>query len=378
MAHAFIVDYARSPFAPAYKGALAGIRPDDLAAGVISTVVGRSGLDPATLEDVILGCAFAEGEQGLNIARCASLIAGLPLSVGGSTVNRWCGSSMQAVQMATGAIAMGAGEAFIAGGIESMTKVPMMGFNPMPNPRWDDALRAAFLNMGLTAENLADRYAISREAQDTYAAASQDKAATAQADGRLAAEIAPVATSVGTVDKDGCVRGGTTVDKLGTLKAVFKAGGSVTAGNSSPLTDGASATLIVSEDFARRHNLAPLARVAGYAVSGCAPEIMGIGPVEATRKALARAGITAAALDVIEMNEAFAVQVLACCADLDIDPARLNRDGGAIALGHPLGATGARLVGKAAQLLKRDGGRYGLATQCIGGGQGIALVLEAA
>ncbi|MDI4663043.1 thiolase family protein [Xanthobacter autotrophicus] len=378
MAHAFIVDYARSPFAPAYKGALSGIRPDDLAAGVISTVVGRSGLDPATLEDVILGCAFAEGEQGLNIARCASLIAGLPLSVGASTVNRWCGSSMQAVQMAAGAIAMGAGEAFIAGGIESMTKVPMMGFNPMPNPRWDDALRAAFLNMGLTAENLAARYGISREAQDTYAAASQDKAAAAQADGRLATEIAPVATPAGTVDKDGCVRGGTTVDKLGTLKAVFKAGGSVTAGNSSPLTDGASATLIVSEDFARRHNLAPLARVAGYAVSGCAPEIMGIGPVEASRKALARTGIAAADLDVIEMNEAFAVQVLACCADLDIDPARLNRDGGAIALGHPLGATGARLVGKAAQLLKRDGGRYGLATQCIGGGQGIALVLEAA
>ena len=378
MAHAFIVDYARSPFTPAYKGALSGVRPDDLAAGVISAVVGRSGLDPATFEDVILGCAFAEGEQGLNIARCASLIAGLPLSVGGSTVNRWCGSSMQAVQMAAGAIAMGAGEAFIAGGIESMTKVPMMGFNPLPNPRWDDALRAAFLNMGLTAENLADQYGISREAQDTYAAASQDKAAAAQADARLAAEIAPVATPAGTVDKDGCVRGGTTVDKLGTLKAVFKAGGSVTAGNSSPLTDGASATLIVSEDFARRHNLAPLARVAGYAVSGCAPEIMGIGPVEATRKALARAGITAADLDVIELNEAFAVQVLACCRDLDIDPARLNRDGGAIALGHPLGATGARLVGKAAQLLKRDGGRYGLATQCIGGGQGIALVLEAA
>lgn len=378
MAHAFIVDYARSPFAPAHKGALSGIRPDDLAAGVISTVVGRSGLDPATLEDVILGCAFAEGEQGLNIARCASLIAGLPLSVGGSTVNRWCGSSMQAMQMAAGAIAMGAGEAFIAGGIESMTKVPMMGFNPLPNPRWDDALRAAFLNMGLTAENLADRYGISREAQDTFAAASQDKAAAAQADGRLAAEIAPVATPAGTVDKDGCVRGGTTVDKLATLKAVFKAGGSVTAGNSSPLTDGASATLIVSEDFARQHNLAPLARIAGYAVSGCAPEVMGIGPVEATRKALARTGITAADLDVIEMNEAFAVQVLACCRDLDIDPARLNRDGGAIALGHPLGATGARLVGKAAQLLKRDGGRYGLATQCIGGGQGIAMVLEAA
>jgi len=377
MAHAFIVDYARSPFTPAYKGALAGTRPDDLAAGVISTLVGRSGLDPATLEDVILGCAFAEGEQGLNIARCASVIAGLPLGVGGSTVNRWCGSSMQAVQMAAGAIAMGAGEAFIAGGVEAMTKVPMMGFNPMPNPRWDDALRASFLNMGLTAENLVARYGITREAQDAYAAASQNKAAAAQTDGRLAAEITPVETPAGAVETDGCVRGGTSVEKLGTLKAVFKAGGSVTAGNSSPLTDGASATLVVSEDFARRHDLKPLARVAGYAVSGCAPEIMGIGPVEATRKALARAGITGADLDVIEMNEAFAVQVLACCADLDIDPTRLNRDGGAIALGHPLGATGARLVGKAAQLLKRDGGRYGLATQCIGGGQGIALVLEA-
>ncbi|MFG1343926.1 thiolase family protein [Xanthobacter autotrophicus DSM 431] len=378
MPEAFIVDYARSPFAPAYKGALSGTRPDDLAAGVVAALVGRSGLDPAALEDVILGCAFAEGEQGLNIARCVSVIAGLPLGVGGSTVNRWCGSSMQAVQMAAGAIAMGAGEAFVAGGVECMTRVPMMGFNPMPNPRWDDGRRAAFLNMGLTAENLVARYGISREAQDAYAAASQDKAAAAQADGRLAAEIVPVETPAGTVGQDGCVRGGTSVEKLGALKAVFRAGGSVTAGNSSPLTDGASATLVVSEDFVRRHDLTPLARVAGYAVSGCAPEIMGIGPVEATRKALKRAGITSADLDVIEMNEAFAVQVLACCADLDIDPARLNRDGGAIALGHPLGATGARLVGKAAQLLRRDGGRYGLATQCIGGGQGIALVVEAA
>ena len=378
MAQAYIVDYLRTPFSPAHKGALAGARPDDLASAVVSTLVRRSGVDPALLEDVILGCAFPEGEQGLNIARCVALLSGLPQSVGGSTVNRWCGSSMQAVQMAAGAIAMRAGEAFIAGGVESMSKVPMMGFNPMPNPRWNDALRTSFLNMGLTAENLVARYGVTRAEQDAYSAASQDKAAAAQADGRLAAEIAPVTTPAGVVDKDGCVRGDTTVDKLSTLKAVFKVGGSVTAGNSSPLTDGASATLVVSEDYARRHNLTPLARVAGYAVSGCAPEIMGIGPVEATRKALKRAGITAADLDVVEMNEAFAVQVLACCRDLDIDPARLNRDGGAIALGHPLGATGARLVGKAAQLLKRDGGRYGLATQCIGGGQGIALVLEAA
>ncbi len=377
MAEAFIVDYARSPFTPATRGSFAAVRPDDLAADIVAAVVKRSGIDPTSLEDVIIGCAFPEGEQGLNIARCITVIAGLPQCVGGSTVNRWCGSSMQAIQMAAGAIAMGAGQAFVAGGVESMTKVPMMGFNPMPNPRWDENLRASFLNMGLTAENLVLRYGITRAEQDAYAVASQDKATAAQADGRLATEIAPVATPAGVVDKDGCVRGSTTVNKLSTLKAVFKEGGSVTAGNSSPLTDGASAVLVVSEDYARRNNLTPLARVAGYAVSGCAPEIMGVGPVEATRKALKRAGITSAELDVIEMNEAFAVQVLACCHDLDIDPARLNRDGGAIALGHPLGATGARLVGKAAQLLKRDGGRYGLATQCIGGGQGIALVLEA-
>ena len=374
MAQAFIVDYLRSPFALARKGDLAGVRPDDLAAGVVSALVERAGVDPELIEDLILGCAFPEGEQGFNIARCVVLLAGLPQSVGGSTVNRWCGSSMNAVQAAAGAIAMEAGEAFIAGGVEAMTRVPMMGFNPMPNPRWDDAAQAGFLNMGLTAENLADRYGISREEQDAYALASHRKAGAAQADGRLGAEIAPV----GPVEQDGCIRAETTPEKLAGLKPAFKASGSVTAGNSSPLTDGASATLVCSEEFVRRHDLTPLARVAGYAVSGCAPEIMGIGPVEATRKALARAGISAGDLDVVEMNEAFAVQVLACCRELDIDPASLNRDGGAIALGHPLGATGARLVGKAAQLLKRDGGRYGLATQCIGGGQGIALVLEAA
>ena len=369
----YIVDTLRSPFTPAYRGALAGVRPDDLVAGVIKALVGRSGIDPAEIEDVNLGCAFAEGEQGLNIARCAALIAGLPQSVGGSTVNRWCGSSMQAIQMAAGAIAMGAGDAFVAGGVESMSRVPMMGFNPMPNPAWSDAPRIAFLNMGLTAENLADRYGISREEQDAYSLESQKKALAARADGRLATEIAPI----GDVAADGCPRE-TDAEKLAGLKTAFKAGGSVTAGNSSPLTDGASATLVCSEDFVKRHNLKPLARISGYAISGCAPEIMGIGPVEASRKALKRAGISVGDLDVIEMNEAFAVQVLSCCRDLDIDPTRLNRDGGAIALGHPLGATGARLVGKASLLLKRDGGRHALATQCIGGGQGIAMVLEAA
>jgi acetyl-CoA acyltransferase len=373
MSEAYVVDYLRSPFAPAYRGALAGIRPDDLVAAVIKALVARSEIDSTEIEDVNLGCAFPEGEQGLNIARCAALIAGLPQSVGGSTINRWCGSSMQAVQMAAGAIAMGAGDVFIAGGVEVMSRVPMMGFNPMPNPTWSDAQRTAFLNMGLTAENLSDRYAITRDAQDSYAIDSQAKALAARADGRLAPEITPI----GEVAEDGCPRA-TDSGKMAGLKTVFKEGGSVTAGNSSPLTDGASATLICSKAFVERYDLKPLARIAGFAISGCAPEIMGIGPVESTRKALRRAGITAAELDVIEMNEAFAAQVLACCADLDIDPVRLNRDGGAIAIGHPLGATGARLVGKAATLLRRDGGRYALATQCIGGGQGIAMVLEAA
>lgn len=375
---AFIVDYVRSPFTPAHKGALIGVRPDDLVAAVIRELVRRTGVEPGLIEDVVLGCAFPEGEQGLNIGRCAVLLAGLPIHVGGSTVNRWCGSSMQAVQMAAGAIAMGAGDIHIAGGVESMTRVPMMGFDPKPNPAWSEGLKTDFLNMGLTAEAVATLYKIGREAQDAYAAQSQARAAAAQADGRLAAELAPIQTEAGLVAADGCIRGGTTVEKLGTLKTVFMPdGGTVTAGNASPLTDGASAVLVASEAAVTSGGLKPLARIAGYAISGCAPHIMGIGPVEASRKAMARAGVKAADLDVIEMNEAFAAQVLACCTDLDIDPARLNRDGGAIAIGHPLGATGARLVGKAASLLKRDGGRYALATQCIGGGQGIAMVLEA-
>ncbi len=377
MRAAYLVDYQRSPFTPAYRGALAATRPDDLMAAVLKAVVARTGIDPAAIEDVILGCAFAEGEQGLNIARTASLIAGLPLSVGGVTVNRWCGSSMQAIQMAAGSIAMGAGDLFLAGGVEAMSRVPMMGFNPMPNPAWSDDLRAAFLNMGLTAENVAARYGLSRAEQDAYGLASQEKALAAAADGRLAPEIAPVGTAAGVVSADGCPRA-TSPEKLATLKTVFKKDGSVTAGNASPLTDGASVVLVASEAAVKAHGLTPIARVVTYAISGCAPEVMGLGPIEATRKSLKRAGITAADVDVIEMNEAFAAQVLACCRDLDVDPARLNRDGGAIALGHPLGATGARLVGKAAQLLKRDGGKYGLATQCIGGGQGIAMIVEAA
>ena len=371
-----IAGFARSPFHLAGKGALARTRPDDLAAAVVHSLVERTGIDPSAIEDLVLGCAFPEGEQGLNVARMIGLLAGLPLSTGGMTINRFCGSSMSAVHYAAGQIALGAGEVFIAAGVEGMSRVPMSGFNPMPNPVLAKS-SSAYIGMGDTAENLAKRYAIDRATQEAFALSSQHKAAAAIAAGHFADEIVPITTKAGVVDQDGCPRPGTTAEALAGLKPAFSATGTVTAGTSSPLTDGASAVLVTSEAYARAHGLPILARVIGTAISGCSPEIMGIGPVESSRKALARAGITVADLDVIELNEAFASQALACIADLGLDPAKINLDGGAIALGHPLGATGARIVGKAASLLKRTGGRYALATQCIGGGQGIATVLEA-
>ena len=371
-----IAGYARSPFHLANKGALARVRPDDLAAAVIRALIERTGIDPARIEDLVLGCAFPEGEQGLNVARLIGLLAELPLSVGGVTINRFCGSSMSAVHYAAGQIQLSAGDAFVCGGVESMSRVPMMGFNPLPNAALAKR-SAAYIGMGDTAENVASRYGIAREAQEAFALASQHKAGAAQAAGRFDAEIVPITTKAGVIDKDGTPRPGTTAEALASLKPAFSAAGTVTAGTSSPLTDGASAVLVVAEDFARAAGLPILARIKSVAISGCAPEIMGIGPVLATHKALARAGITVADLDIIELNEAFASQSLACIGDLGLDMAKLNLDGGAIAIGHPLGASGARIVGKAAALLQREGGRYALATQCIGGGQGIATVLEA-
>jgi len=378
MTDVVIAGYARSPFTLANKGALARVRPDDLAAQVIRGLLERTKVDPTGIEDIILGCAFPEGEQGLNVARLIGLLADLPISVGGMTVNRFCGSSMSSVHIAAGQIAIGAGEAFICAGLESMSRVPMMGFNPLPNPALVAKRAGAYMGMGETAENVAGKYQISRAEQDAFAAKSHQKAAAARAAGKLADEIVPIATKGGTVSEDGIIRPETTVEILAGLKPAFDKDGSVTAGSSSPLTDGASALLVTSEAFARKHGLTILARVRGVGVSGCAPEIMGIGPVEASRKALERAGITAADLDVIELNEAFASQSIACIRDLGLDESKVNLDGGAIAIGHPLGATGARIVGKAASLLVREGGRYALATQCIGGGQGIATVLERA
>lgn len=372
-----IAGYARTPFTTSKKGALARVRPDDLAAQLVRQFVARSGVAPDDIEDLILGCAMPEGEQGLNVARLVALLAGLPQSVAAQTINRFCGSSMQAIHSAAGAIQMGAGEVFICAGVESMTRVPMMGFNPFPHPGLARSLPGVYLGMGDTAENVARQWHITRAQQDEFALRSQQKAAKAQAEGLLADEILPIDTGKGIVDRDGCIRADTTLEGLAALKPAFNQEGTVTAGTASPLTDGASVVLVCSSDYAERKGLKPLARVVSFAVAGCAPEIMGMGPVEATRKALARAGIKAKDLDVIELNEAFASQSLACIQELDLNLENVNIDGGAIALGHPLGATGARITGKAAALLQRRGGRYALATQCIGGGQGIATVLEA-
>ncbi len=378
MSNVVIAGYARSAFAPAGKGSLARTRPDEMAAEVVRGLLARAGVAAEAIEDLIVGCAFPEGEQGLNVARLIGLLADLPLNVGAQTVNRFCGSSMSSIHTAAGAIKMQAGEAFICAGVESMSRVPMGGFNPMPSPKLYAKMPQAYIAMGETAENVAQQWQITRQAQEEFAVASQRKADAAREAGRFEAEIVPVSTAKGFVDRDECIRAETTMEGLAGLKPAFDKEGSVTAGTSSPLTDGASAVLVCSEEFAASHGLTVLARIRSIAVMGCGPEIMGVGPVGASRKALARAGISAKDLDVVELNEAFASQALACMRDLELDPAIVNVDGGAIALGHPLGATGARITGKAAALLKRDGGKYALATQCIGGGQGIATVLEAA
>ncbi|HVJ00937.1 MAG TPA: thiolase family protein [Sphingomonas sp.] len=377
MTNIVIAGYARSPFHLAGKGELARVRPDDLAAQVIRGLLEKTGVDPAAIEDIILGCAFPEGEQGLNVARLVGLLADLPLSVGGMTVNRFCGSSMSAIHIAAGQIQIGAGDAFICAGLESMSRIPMGGYNPLPNPVLAKK-SAAYMGMGETAENVATKYQITRAEQEAFAVKSQQKAGAARAAGKLTDEIVPIATKAGTVSEDGTIRPETTAEVLAGLKPAFSQEGTVTAGTSSPLTDGASAVLVTSEEFAKKHGLKILARIKSVAISGCEPETMGLGPIAASTKALERAGLKVGDLDVVEINEAFASQAIACIRDLGLKEETINLDGGALAIGHPLGATGARIVGKAAALLDREGGKYALATQCIGGGQGIATVLERA
>lgn len=369
-----ICGYKRSPFHFANKGALAKVRPDDMAAAVINALVADTKVNPADIEDLLMGCAFPEAEQGFNLAKIVVQLCGLPTSVAGATVNRFCGSSMTTIQMAAGYIQMDAGEVFLCAGVRSMSRIPMGGFNPMPNPKMADIYPQAYMGMGETAENLANKYQITRQQQEEFAVASHQKAAKAREEGKFKDEIVPI----GDVAEDGCIRPDSNVEALSTLKPAFDEKGSVTAGTASPLTDGAAAVLVASEDYARKNGLPIMARIKSVAAAGCAAEIMGIGPVPSSTKALERAGLKIGDMDIVEVNEAFAAQSLPVIKDLGIDTAKLNLDGGAIALGHPLGASGARITGKLASLMQREGKKLGLATMCIGGGQGTAIVLEAA
>jgi acetyl-CoA acyltransferase len=376
---ALIAAYARSPQHFARKGPLAAVRPDSMAAQVVTGLLNRTKLDPALIEDVIVGCAYPEGPQGSNIARIIVLLAGLPLEVGGMTVNRFCGSSMSAIQIAAAQIEAGIGEAYLCVGVESMSMVPQGGFNRSPNPELSSRFPDAYISMGQTAENVARKYNISRRDQEVLAVESHQKAAEAREQGRLHEEIVPIQLESGElVTEDGCIRPATSLEALAALKPVFAADGVVTAGTSSPLTDGASVVLVTSEEFAARRGLHPLARLRSAATVGCDPAVMGIGPIPATRKALARAGLDVAALDVIEINEAFASQALACLRQLGLpdDAEHVNPHGGAIALGHPLGMSGARLVLTAVHGLEKRGGKRALATMCVGVGQGVSLAIE--
>ncbi len=392
-----IVDAVRTPVGR-YGGALKDIRPDDLAALVIAEIVRRNRLEPAGIEDVIFGCGNQAGEDNRNVARMAVLLAGLPVSVAGQTVNRLCGSGLQAVVAAANAIRAGEGEIFIAGGVESMTRAPYVMAKPAAGfPRgtqelYDTTIGWRFVNpkmretyppysMGETAEIVAERYGITRAEQDAFALESQRRTAQAVAEGRFKREIVPVVVfqpkgDPVVVEADEHPRPETTSERLAALPAAFKKGGTVTAGNSSGINDGAAAILVTSDRAAPAHGLAPRARIVASAVAGVDPSMMGLGPIPATRKVLERAGLSIEDMDVIELNEAFAAQVLACVRDLGIPPDRLNPNGSAIALGHPIGCTGARIMTTLLHELERREGRYGLATMCIGVGQGIATVIE--
>jgi 3-oxoadipyl-CoA thiolase len=395
---AWIIEAVRTPIGR-YGGALATVRPDDMAAAVLRGLVDRAGIDAALVEDVILGCANQAGEDNRDVARMALLLADFPVEVGGLTVNRLCGSGLQAINSAAHAIAVGDGDVFIGGGVESMTRAPYVQLKPEaafdrgPREMADTTLGWRFVNprlaerhypysMGETAENVAERWGVSRERQDAFALDSQCRAVAAIEAGRFADQVVPISVPQRkgdplVVDHDEHPRADSSIDALARLKPAFKtAGGTVTAGNSSGINDGASAVLLVEAERARALGLRPMARVVSTSIAGVDPALMGIGPVPATRKALERAGIGVDDLDLVELNEAFASQSLVCIDELGLDPAKVNVNGGAIALGHPLGMSGGRLITMLTHELRRTGGRYGLATMCIGVGQGIATIVE--
>jgi 3-oxoadipyl-CoA thiolase len=393
---AWIVGALRTPVGR-YGGGLASVRPDDLAAHAIRALLTRTAIDPALIDDVILGCANQAGEDNRNVARMASLLAGIPVSVAGQTVNRLCGSGLQAVNAAFHAIQAGEGEIFVAGGVESMSRSPYVmlkadqAWARGAPPVADTVLGWRFVNprfpaewtipLGETAEKVAAHYNVTREEQDAFALASQQKACAAWAAGRFSDEVVPVEVegrkgSVTVIDRDEHPRPDTTLEALAKLRPAFQSDGTVTAGNASGINDGAAALLVVEADRARGLDLSPIARIVATGVAGVEPELMGMGPVPASRKALVRAGITADDIDLSEINEAFAAQAVPCMRELDLDPERVNVNGGAIAIGHPLGCSGARILTTLVHELQRRGGGYGLATMCIGVGQGIATVVE--
>jgi acetyl-CoA acyltransferase len=388
---AVIVAASRTAVGKAKKGSTANERADELAAAVIRDVMQQTGgkLDPLLIDDVVIGCAMPEGSQGLNMARMISLRAGLPVEISAQTVNRFCASGLQTIASAAQSIIAGDADVIIAGGAESMSLVPMTGFHISPNPYLAENQPEAYISMGLTAENVATRWNVSRADQDAFAVASHQKAAAAQDAGKFKAEITPVNIEDVTWDEAGAIsrrtlvldtdehlRRETTLEGLAKLKPVFKEGGSVTAGNASPLSDGAAAVLVMELGMAQRLGLKPLARFAGFATAGVAPEIMGVGPIYAIPKLLKRAGVTLADVDLIELNEAFAAQALAVIRTLELDPARVNVNGGAIALGHPLGCTGSKLTVQLINEMRRRTSRYGIVSMCIGGGQGAAGLFE--
>ena len=394
---AWIVEALRTPFGR-YGGALSSVRPDDLAATVLEAVVARSGINAADIDDVILGCANQAGEDNRNVARMALLVAGYPVEVPGQTVNRLCGSGLQALAAAANAIAVGDAEVVVAGGVESMSRAPLVTLKPesglergnrelvdttigwrFVNPRLHAKYPA--ISLGETAERVADQWNVSREAQDELALASQQRAAAAAARGVHAEEIVPVsipqrAGAPIVVDRDEHPRPDTSASALAKLKPAFTPDGTVTAGNSSGINDGAAALLVVESERARTLGLKPYARIVATAVAGVDPSVMGAGPIPAIQNLLARTGLTVADIDRVELNEAFASQAVACIAELGLDPAKTNVHGGAIALGHPLGASGARMATTLVRELRRSGGRYGIAAMCVGVGQGIAMLVE--
>ena len=371
MYKAVIAGYSRSPFTMAKKGDLIEIKPVNLLAEVIKNLISKSQVNPNEIEDVVIGCAFQVGEQCFNIGKLVTFLTGMSIKTSGMTVDRWCGSSMEAVHIAAGKIAMGSGKAFICGGVESMTRVTT-GFDSMPYPYSKLENPNVYFSMGITAENVAKKYNLTRKEQQEFSIASHQKAFVAQSKGNFDKEI----VSIGKCSKDGNIRPNTNQETLDELKLAFDQDGTITAATSSPLTDGAAATLICEEQFAKDNKLEILGRIVSTSVQGCDPNLMGLGPIGASKKALERARLSIKDIDIIELNEAFASQSLACIKDLEIDIKKVNLDGGALALGHPLGATGARIIGKAASLLKRENKKYALSTQCIGLGMGIATIIE--